>query len=406
MTKAARACVLAALLCASGCGGQSIRTEGDSANRATGGSAGTSLTGGSAGTIAEGGASGSVGTGGSAGREPGIWICNGFEENLLTSPLHCGSCDMDCRGGACNAGLCTPPPVVIAPLDYEPRPGTRGVALALDATRVYFAEGDTGRIRSVTKDGRELHDLVTGLAEPCDIAVSEAYVYFSTCGDSRVGRVPKEGGASYVFPVVAPDARLAFSDDGALYFAAEGTIQRVAEADDQVTIIARPFAVWPLGKLQVDTSLVYWSVRDLGPELDGIYTMDWRAGEPGRMAALENVFDFVFANFTVYATTRDQSDSGDVIRLPLDAEFPTPLVTGERRPGRLAVDGDAIFYSVEDYDSVLRRTARHGDHIPYALASGHAPGENSYSTIMDMALDETRVFFATATGIESVAKSP
>jgi len=302
MTKAARACVLAALLCASSCGGRSIRTEGDSANGATGGSAGTSLTGGSAGTIAEGGASGSVGTGGSAGREPGIWICNGFEENLLTSPLHCGSCDMDCRGGACNAALCSPAPFIVAPFDFEARPGTHGVALALDETHVYFVEADTGRIRRVTKSGLDLRDLATGLAEPCDIVLSDAFVYFSTCGDDGIARVPKEGGAPYVFPVVAPGARLAFAD-GALFFAADGTVQRADEADARVTLLARPYAVWPLWKLQADASLVYWSARGLGPEVDGIWSVGRNGGGSGRMAALRNVLDFVFTDFTVYATT-------------------------------------------------------------------------------------------------------
>ncbi|MBX3209481.1 MAG: hypothetical protein KF764_30890 [Labilithrix sp.] len=45
----------------------------------------------------------------------GFGNCNqdaadGCESNLATDPLHCGACGKSCNGGACNAGVCAPPP--------------------------------------------------------------------------------------------------------------------------------------------------------------------------------------------------------------------------------------------------------------------------------------------------------
>ncbi|HEX6764224.1 MAG TPA: hypothetical protein VF103_02075 [Polyangiaceae bacterium] len=400
-TTAAR---FAALLAVVGCGGRSAILAGsDSAGGGTAGSSGSLTTGGNAGSVATGGSAGSFVTGGTSGAAgDGTTLCHGLEVNLLTSPLHCGACENDCRGGGCNAGQCSPAPFTLADSNYEPRPGTSGVSIALDEERVYYAESDTGRIRSVTKDGRDARDLAIGLAGPCELALSDDFVYFATCGDDEVARIPKRGGAAATVLASAPGARLAFAN-GSLYVAAAGTVQRIFEDDGVATVIARPFAVWPLWDLQADSSVVYWPVRDLDSD-DGLYAADVNGGGEGRILVADDLLRIVVRDFTLFATTRGSTALGDVVQYSFDSGMPVPLVRSEPTPEHLAVDDDHVFYSVQHFDSVLRRSSRHGDQTPFALVSGQDSSRDGWANIFDMALDETRVFFAMRSAIKSVPK--
>jgi len=120
--------------------------------------------------------------------------CDGIEEDLLTSPLHCGACGNDCRLGACNLGRCSPAPTLLVPYG-DPPSGPRGVSFVLDETRIYFADGYGGRIASASKDGTDQRDILTGLAWPSSIAVDGDFVYFAT-EDPTVERVSKLDGTS------------------------------------------------------------------------------------------------------------------------------------------------------------------------------------------------------------------
>lgn len=57
---------------------------------------------------------------------------------------NCGACGRDCVGGTCTAGACS-----IVTLNT----GLKPIALALDATYVYFASDETNQILRVSKDG-------------------------------------------------------------------------------------------------------------------------------------------------------------------------------------------------------------------------------------------------------------
>jgi len=352
-----------------------------------------------------GGGAGSVATAG-AGAVPdaGPMDCDGIEVDFLRSPLDCGTCGYDCRGGACNAGRCTPAPVTLVLSDYEPQPGTRGVAIALDELRVYFAEGDTGRIRSVGKDGSDLRALVTDLAVPCALVVGGDYLYFATCGDGQVARVPKQGGVPLIIGTEQGEVNsLAFSA-GDLFWYANGAVVR-AVGGTEIRTLAEVESVWAPWALTADESRVYATVRDRGPAWDGIYAIDPEGGAIDRIVEFGDLLELALDDTAIYVTAWDVTgDEGDVLEFSRAGAGTRRLVTGERRPSCIAVDETHAFYSVEDYNAVLRKVSRNGDPTPYALASGHAPGEDSWTAIFDLAVDATHVFFALGSEIKSVRK--
>jgi hypothetical protein len=308
-------------------------------------------------------------------------------------------CFNDCRLGGCNDGRCSPAATLLDPLPPR-QPGTSGVAIALDETHVYFADGDGGRIGVVSKDGSGARDLVTGLLDPWDIAVDGDLVYFAG-GDAQVMSVRKDGTALSSIAVDANASNLMVLD-GDLYWTSGSTIywsQGGVAAPAVVARSIRPFA------LAADTRFVYFIERDSGLDWDGIYAA-YRFGMTAaeRIVPLSNLLGLALVGSRFYVTTLDlATDLGDLVEVPKNSPGYRPLVLDQRWAEEIAVDETHVYFSVEDYDAIIKKVPR-SDGVPLTIASGHWRGEDSYGVVMDMAIDETRVFFALGSGIMSVPK--
>lgn len=138
--------------------------------------------------------------------------------STFTDTFNCGACGHDCLGGACTAGRCEP--VVLANELGQP------MAIAVDATHVYWTNATTGDVRRAPIAGgpaQTLFDGPTGTDLGEGLVRSGADVYF-TVGDADGGvfRCPATGcGAGGPVPVVAPLASPQFvglADGGVLLF--------------------------------------------------------------------------------------------------------------------------------------------------------------------------------------------
>ena len=392
------------------CGGRSIRTldeEGVSgaAGVPSGGSTGASgagygaLGGTSGGGTSSGGTSG--GPGGTQAGGSGGALCHGFEEDLQSSPLHCGRCDNDCRMGGCNAGRCSPVPTVLT--EYPDRmPATRGVDIALDDTRVYFLDADAGRIASVSKDGGDERVLITDVVEPLSMTVGGDFVYFAMDGSSREGnarilRMPKAGGTATVVTVGQSDVSDLTVVGGDLYWLTATDVMRAEGGTGVPSVVATP--VSGADGLAVDDTLVYWFTQDLGGDYEGVFAADrFGRGEKGRLAAFKNPSSIAVSGAEIFATSI--GGSGVVARV-VPAEV--TLAVAKSNPDDVALDGTHVYFTVESYDAILQKVPRSGG-VVTTIASGHFTGENDWGVVMDMALDETRVFYSMPNGILSVVK--
>ena len=386
------------------CGGRSIRTldeEGVSgaAGVPSGGSTGASGTGvgGGGGTSGAGTSGGSAGAaaGGSSGA-----LCHGFEEDLQSSPLHCGRCDNDCRMGGCNAGRCSPAPTVLT--EYPDRmPATRGVDIALDETRVYFLDADAGRIASVSKDGGDERVIIGDIDEPLSMTVDGDFVYFamdgsSGQGDARILRVSKVGGPAT--PLAGGYTRV--SDltvvGGDLYWLTASDIMRLAGGTGVHSAVATP--VSGSDGLAVDETLVYWFTQDVGGDYEGVFAADrFGRGEKGLLATFENPSSIAVSGPEIFATSFSPGVVAMVLPLALT------LADDKRYPADLAVDETQVYFTVESYDAILQKVPRSGG-VVTTIASGHWSGDNEWHVAFDMAIDETRVFYSMPNGILSVVK--
>jgi hypothetical protein len=392
------------------CGGRSIRMlEQEDVSGAAGLPSGGSTGASGAGVGALGGTSGggtsdggtSDGLGGTLAGGSGGALCHGFEEPLESSPLHCGRCDNDCRMGGCNAGRCSPAPTVLT--EYPDRmPATRGVDIALDETRVYFLDHDAGRIASVSKDGGDERVLITDVAESLSMTVGGDFVYFamdssSREGNARILRMPKAGGTATVVTVGQSSVSDLTVVGGELYWLTATDVMRAEGGTGVPSVVAKP--VSGADGLAVDDSLVYWFTQDFAGDYEGVFAADrFGRGEKGRLAAFENPSSIAVSGSEIFATSL--GSSGVVARV-LPAEV--TLAVDKGWPDNVAVDETHVYFAVEHYEAILQKVPRSGG-IVTTIASGHSSGSNGWGVVMDMAIDETRVFYSMPNGILSVPK--
>jgi hypothetical protein len=319
--------------------------------------------------------------------------------DLANSPLHCGVCGNDCRLGGCNDGRCSPAPTLLA--TYPPRkPGTHGVRIALDETNLYFSDADAGRVVSVGKQGAGAEELATGLDSPLSIAVDAEFVYFADGGAATVSRVPKRGGDVTTIATDQVNPMNLSVWKGDVYWVANGHVVRAEAGKGPPVVIARPIAVG--GDLAVNDVNVLWNVRDLGPSWDGIYAADrFGGGEVGRLRVTLSVAKLAHMGSEMYATTVElPTFNGNVVRI-----FPDPLVLARDlpSPNEIAFDERHVFFTVESHSAIIQKVEKGGGRAT-TIASGHWSGMNEWTAAFDLALDETRVFFATFAAIYSVPK--
>jgi hypothetical protein len=134
----------------------------------------------------------------------------------------------------------------------------RPVALAIDATHVYWAVDVPGTIARVRKDGGPIETLAHG-DEPVGLALDATHVYWSEWGSGRIAKVRKSGGETTVLATDQKGARGLAVDDDRVYFthAPSGSIRSVAKSGGAVRTHAtgqkQPYA------LAVDATTIYWA---------------------------------------------------------------------------------------------------------------------------------------------------
>ena len=85
---------------------------------------------------------------------------------------NCGRCGHSCGAGTCSAGVCQPFPLV---------DGVALAQIAVDATRLYYADFGNNAIKSVNKDGSSTPvDVVPSVAQPIGVAVQGNLLYWTS----------------------------------------------------------------------------------------------------------------------------------------------------------------------------------------------------------------------------------
>ncbi len=111
---------------------------------------------------------------------------SGCETNVKgTDANNCGACGHSCLGGTCVAGACQV--AILASNQNYPS------AIALDATKVYFANRNGGTINRVGKDGTNLEPLVSNQSSPQAMTTDGTSIFWVNYPNAQVMRATTTG---------------------------------------------------------------------------------------------------------------------------------------------------------------------------------------------------------------------
>lgn len=227
----------------------------------------------------------------------GDFVADGCETAVVADPFHCGVCAHSCQGGSCTNGQCQP--FLLAFGQGAP------VALAVDGTHVYWANGGSGAAdgaiqRTAKLLGGAPSALATGRVSPAGLTLDGGDVLWVEQGhpgqsDGALLRVPVAGGAPVVLAGALP-LPLALATDGV-------------------------------------------SVYVTAQEGNALLSVPRGGGAPSTLASLSGPRELALDGAFVYVTCAD----GSLSRVPLAGGGPTVLASGLGDPWGVAVDGSSVY---------------------------------------------------------------
>jgi len=314
---------------------------------------------------------------------------DGCETYLLTDADNCGSCGHSCAGAACINGYCElttlsdslTSPYAIAvdntyvywtdtvegsvyrqdkdgslPADRIAKPGSAGIALAVDSHRVFFST--SSNIQSFNKLTSVVQELASGQVNVRAIAVDSSSVYWVTGGttgtDGTLMKVNIDGTNLQELASSQPQPAGIALFGTAVYWSNQGTWSGADYNNDGSIWKYSPSAVPPTVEfaasqprpigLAIDGTSVVWANRQNG----SLYRKDTSGGAPVFLLAGQTFGeDLVINDGVAYWTyPGDAPSSGAVMRFPLAAGTARAVAPLQNYPRRVAVDGSYVYWTV------------------------------------------------------------
>jgi hypothetical protein len=222
-------------------------------------------------------------------------LCSGSCVKLDSDPKNCGSCGRDCLGGGCVDGECEAIPVVL---------DDSAVAIAVDATSVYWQSPANNDIRKANLDGSNEVSLAAAPypSGPKSIAVSGSTIYWGS--NYGIWMAPIDGSA-----------------------AGTRVWKDVADA------------------LAVDATHLYFTDEDVG-----VYRADLDGSNPTLIAAGKQGREFVLADGVIYWAQYAFAGPGQILRVGTDGTGQQILAqsaavsTNEYMAGTIALYGASLYF--------------------------------------------------------------
>jgi hypothetical protein len=268
----------------------------------------------------------------------------GCSADLSTDPAHCGRCDRDCAGGACQAGSCTPVSTVASPDPIR--------ALGVSDTYLVWVT-DRPQIVRAALDGGSQQPILSPSASVNELVVAGPSIFYTT-GDLR--RVSIDGTGDTIVASGRADACLQVA--GTLVYVVNGSTPPLSidvvdlDAGSRAALVPTQDLLRPWGVAVTPTD-VYWSGNQHGSP-DGVI---WRLSRAGGTPT-EVVSHLANPNcLTIYdgALFWPNSDDGTIMTSALDGSGATVLASGQdlvNPPTTVAVDPRFVYW--QSGTSILR----------------------------------------------------
>jgi hypothetical protein len=258
------------------------------------------------------------------------------DANLADDPAHCGRCDRDCAGGACQSGSCAPAAIVSSDAPIR--------ALGISTSYLVWATVDRQIFRA-DLDGGGATPILSTTEDVDELVVAGSSIYYTT-GDLH--RVAIDGTGDQVVASGRADACLQVA--GALVYVVSGSTAPLSidvvnlDAGSRTTLVPSSDVMQPWG-VAVTSTDVYWSGNQHGSPDGGIWRMNLSGGAPA-----EVVPHLANPNcLTVYggALYWPNADDGTIMTSALDGTGESVLAKGQdlaAPPTTVAVDERFVYW--------------------------------------------------------------
>lgn len=337
--------------------------------------------------------SGSSNGGGSSGGCPdGLADCygNGCDDVLSEDPLNCGACGVSCAEGGCNAGVCGPPPEVVAALDGDVE------GIAVDDVAVYWSQLGAIVRQSKGSGAPTVLAKTTTLAQ--NLALDEGHVYWTESDSGTVARVLKAGGPPEIIATGEPKPYAIAVDSTAVYWTniLGNEVRRCAKNEVlPQTLVGQ---TWNPLSLAVDADAVYWTNGVDGAEVGRIPKTGGAAVALFAVNAFAGSLAVDGSDVYVWIGV-DSSYSSAQIRRGSKSGGPMKVVTPleSKWNAKITLDSTNVYWCSSGLGNLLKKAPKEGG-APVALASGDYECAN-------IVVDDTHVYW-TDRGYHRVMRTP
>jgi hypothetical protein len=230
----------------------------------------------------------------------------------------------------------------------SPGVGAPGIALTIDAARVFWAAPGAAKIAEVDKLGGPT-TVVADKVAPQDLATDGAALFFPE--PYRLMKVPANGEGTVSFVMPCSTAPIVLDADNAYTPFVTGIGLRRISKDGWMGST--------LGKFdgRVVSLASYWGSMFVATDQDAVYRV--RAGGDATEAAVKiseglHVNRIAVDGSGIYATTKGRGRGGDsVLRIPFDGGEPIVLAANRHAPGAIVLDDEWIYWIESGSDEVV-----------------------------------------------------
>jgi hypothetical protein len=313
---------------------------------------------------------------------------NGCDVDPNQDPLNCGACGVSCAEGGCNAGVCGPPPEVLATLDgdvrgiavddvavywsqlgaivRQPKGGGPAIViaktttlvanLALDDGHVYWTDSDSGTVARVLKAGGPTEIIATGESKPYAIAVDSTAVYWTNVLGNEVRRCAKNGALPQTLVGETWNPLSLAVDADSVYWTNGVTGAEVGRVPKGGGAAVALFAVNAVaGSLAIDGSDVYVWIGEGTSYSSGQMRRGSKSGGPMKaVTPIESTWQAKIAldSSNVYWCG---SGIGNLLtKAPKAGGTPVALASGDYGCGNVVVDDTHVYWTDIGYHRVMR----------------------------------------------------
>jgi hypothetical protein len=305
---------------------------------------------------------------------------------LATDPQNCGTCGHSCLGGACVAGRCAP--IVLASNEVS------ACAIAVDATTIYIAQQNSGKLRKLPINGGTVTDLHSTGKAPHDLVLDGDRLYW---GDQEKAGWVGLSGAAMGMVKGSPGAgmfgaRAIAKTTNGLYSLANDNVNYFKRAD--LTQMNGSIGVLN-GQASIATTAthVYWVS-------DGAVH---RAPIGAQQAEAGNVLNVNATSLATDSTHIYWTAGAQVARAKLSDFIPEMVSTTESNARSIAVDASGVYWADFTANTIRFRSSSGSTPVTIAPNGGQLPSPQLPRVI---ALDAVAVYFVSSMGntVSKVAK--